>query len=94
MIYDASMDALMEKARDMVTIAEKISSAIQASTSEAGSEEDQEFHAMLHNLGIPSPVTKESAGAAYHKELSRQLSDFLVPYLKQKGEAVIMLIDL
>lgn len=39
--------------------------------------ENDEFNQMLHFMGIPSPVTRDTAGSQYHIELSRQLADFL-----------------
>jgi hypothetical protein len=44
-------------------------------------------------MGIPSPVTKESAGAAYHSQLARQLSDFICRLIHHYGDT-IMLIDI
>jgi ESCRT-II complex subunit VPS36 len=36
-------------------------------------------------MGIASPVTRDSAGALYHQELSRQLADWLPAVLKGSG---------
>ena len=40
---------------------------------------------MLVSLGIASPVTKASAGALYHRQLSRQLADWLPAALARAG---------
>ena len=40
---------------------------------------------MLVSLGIASPVTKASAGALYHRQLSRQLADWLPGALARNG---------
>jgi len=37
-----------------------------------------EFRSYLLQMGIISPVTKQTAGSLYHTELSRQLSDWLL----------------
>lgn len=64
----------------MVALAEKMrqkllsGSSSQATTSndeEMGSKE--EMQDWLLSVGIVSPVTKESAGALYHQQLSRQV---------------------
>ena len=46
---------------------------------------DRETQMELIAMGIASPVTKESAGARYHIELSRQLADFLTEPLGRCG---------
>jgi ESCRT-II complex subunit VPS36 len=87
------LDALMRHARDIVALAQSYAdktrsladgkapadeAAAAAAGGAAASEGDAAaFSALLHGLGIPSPVTRTSAGAAYHVQLSRQLSDFL-----------------
>ncbi|KAK4784092.1 hypothetical protein SAY86_018460 [Trapa natans] len=84
-LHDAFQDlnALMSKAKEMVMLAEKmrlklLSGSLQAGTAnveEMGSKE--EMQDWLLSVGIISPVTKESSGALYHQQLSRQiLSNF------------------
>ncbi|GFR45576.1 hypothetical protein Agub_g6970, partial [Astrephomene gubernaculifera] len=46
---------------------------------------DFETQQQLIALGISSPVTRETAGARYHLELSRQLADFLAAPLQRCG---------
>lgn len=48
-------------------------------------QEDEEMDAILHGLGIKSPVTKQFAGAAYHTQLAGQLADFLQIPLQRAG---------
>lgn len=44
----------------------------------------------LIELGIVSPVTKQSAGKQYHEQLSRQLAEFLEKQLRrEKGMMVL-----
>eukprot|EP00897_Mesotaenium_endlicherianum_P010671 jgi/Mesen1/9632/ME000669S09071 len=49
------------------------------------SQEQQEMQDYLLRVGIVSPVTKGSAGALYHQQLSRQLADFLREPLERAG---------
>ncbi|XP_015574316.1 vacuolar protein sorting-associated protein 36 isoform X3 [Ricinus communis] len=73
------LNALMSKAKEMMTLAEKMrqkllsgSNSHSADTNEEmGSKE--EMQDWLLSVGIISPVTKESAGALYHQQLSRQI---------------------
>jgi ESCRT-II complex subunit VPS36 len=53
---------------------------------------DADTQLQLIAMGIASPVTKASAGARYHQELSRQLADFLAAPLARAG-GVLMLPD-
>ncbi|KAG5565063.1 hypothetical protein RHGRI_001075 [Rhododendron griersonianum] len=101
-LQDAFQDlnALMSKAKEMVMLAEKMrlkllsGSNNQASVAndedEMGSKE--EMQDWLLSVGIASPVTKESAGALYHQQLSRQLADFVKIPLERSG-GMINLID-
>ncbi|XP_010243828.1 PREDICTED: vacuolar protein sorting-associated protein 36 isoform X2 [Nelumbo nucifera] len=93
------LNALMSKAKEMVMLAEKMRlKLLSGSTSfgnatndeEAGS--NQEMQDWLLSVGIVSPVTKESAGALYHQQLSRQLADFVRIPLERAG-GMIALID-
>ncbi|XP_047334718.1 vacuolar protein sorting-associated protein 36 [Impatiens glandulifera] len=94
------MNALMSKAKEMMMLAEKMrlkllsGSSNQASglvDDELGSKE--EMQNWLLSVGIISPVTKESAGALYHQQLSRQLADFVKSPLERAG-GMINLIDI
>ncbi|KAL2943009.1 Vacuolar protein sorting-associated protein 36 [Bienertia sinuspersici] len=100
-LHDAFQDlnALMSKAREMVMLAEKMRQKLLAgpsSHSSNGGEEDmgskEEMQDWLLSVGIISPVTKESAGALYHQQLSRQLADFVKVPLQRAG-GMINLID-
>lgn len=75
----ADLNALKEKASAMVSLASKLKAAV--ARSEGGADDKratEDVHGWLLSLGIDSPVTKESAGALYHQQLSRQLADFLL----------------
>lgn len=71
---------LQSKAKEMVMLAEKMrQKLLSGSTSQPSVENDeelgskQEMQDWLLSVGIISPVTKESAGAMYHQQLSRQV---------------------
>ncbi|KAL3731854.1 hypothetical protein ACJRO7_028682 [Eucalyptus globulus] len=80
-LQDAFQDlnALMSKAKEMVMLAERMRSKLLSAPSQAGSSNDEELGSKeemqewLLSVGIVSPVTKESAGALYHQQLSRQV---------------------
>lgn len=63
----------------MVMLAEKMrQKLLSGSSSQASATNDEEMGSKemqdwLLSVGIVSPVTKESAGALYHQELSRQV---------------------
>ncbi|ERM97283.1 hypothetical protein AMTR_s00119p00134240 [Amborella trichopoda] len=80
-LQDAFQDlnALMSKAKEMVTLAEKMRLKLLAgpnSQNTGANEEEmgskQEMQDWLLSVGIVSPVTKETAGAQYHQQLCRQ----------------------
>jgi ESCRT-II complex subunit VPS36 len=75
----------------MVRIAEQIGSRVSSSSE---SKESAEFRTYLVELGIADPVTKESAGSAFHAQLSGQLSGFLLPILTRPGAlGMLSLVD-
>ncbi|KDO52231.1 hypothetical protein CISIN_1g017530mg [Citrus sinensis] len=93
------LNALMNKAKEMVMLAEKMRQKLLAgSSSQSNSANDEELGSKeemqdwLLSVGIVSPVTKESAGALYHQQLSRQLADFVKIPLERAG-GMINLID-
>ncbi|KAM0026937.1 putative winged helix-like DNA-binding domain superfamily, Snf8/Vps36 family [Helianthus debilis subsp. tardiflorus] len=101
-LQDAFQDlnALMNKAKEMVALAEKMrQKLLSGSTSQANAANDEEMGSKeemqdwLLSVGIVSPVTKESAGALYHQELSRQLADFVKIPLERAG-GIMNLIDI
>ncbi|GIL46198.1 hypothetical protein Vafri_3243 [Volvox africanus] len=91
------LSALMSSAASMVALAEKFRGVlgadggpgIAAGAAGPSSEDpllmDLETQQELIALGISSPVTRETAGARYHIELSRQLADFLATPLQRVG---------
>ncbi|KAL7126291.1 hypothetical protein ABFS83_14G176400 [Erythranthe nasuta] len=84
----------------MVMLAEKMRQKLLSGSSNqnsgANDEElgtKEEMQDWLLSVGIVSPVTKESAGALYHQQLSRQLADFVKIPLERAG-GMINLIDI
>ncbi|KAI5073991.1 hypothetical protein GOP47_0012004 [Adiantum capillus-veneris] len=101
-LHDAFLDlkALMSKAKEMVVLAEKMRAKLLAApTVQAESTDDedlksrQEMQDWMLSVGIASPVTKETAGALYHQQLSRQLADFVYGPL-QKAGGMLALVDI
>ncbi|XP_010452394.1 PREDICTED: vacuolar protein sorting-associated protein 36-like [Camelina sativa] len=101
-LQDAFQDlnALMSKAKEMVSLAEKMRQKLLSAPSSQNSSTDdeemgskEEMQQWMLSVGIISPVTKESAGALYHQELSRQLADFVRIPLEQAG-GMISLTDM
>ncbi|CAN1174455.1 Vacuolar protein sorting-associated protein 36, partial [Linum perenne] len=98
-LQDAFQDlnALMSKAKEMMTLAEKMrQKLLSASNSQTSSGNDDEMGSKemqdwLLSVGIISPVTKESAGALYHQQLSRQLADFVRIPLERAGGMINMI---
>ncbi|GAQ79510.1 EAP30/Vps36 family protein [Klebsormidium nitens] len=92
------LNALMSKAKDMVALAERIRMRLAGSSGGTGGGTDegegsrQEMQDLLLSVGIASPVTRENAGALYHQQLSRQLSDFVGPLLV-KSNGMMALVD-
>ncbi|KAI3917033.1 hypothetical protein MKX01_003482 [Papaver californicum] len=99
-LQDAFQDlnALMSKAKEMVMLAEKMRLKLLSGPTGPSSTTDEEMGSKqdmqdwLLSVGIISPVTKESAGALYHQQLSRQLADFVKIPLERAG-GMIALID-
>lgn len=80
------LDSLMMRAKEIALVVQRYASYASERTegdngerSETSSEagEVTEIDSILQSMGIASPVTKFSAGRLYHKQLARQLADFL-----------------
>jgi ESCRT-II complex subunit VPS36 len=60
----------------MMELAEKMRQKLLTNQSNSNDEEmgsKQDMQDLLLSVGIVSPVTKETAGALYHQQLSRQV---------------------
>lgn len=78
--YFGLLLGLQSKAKEMVMLAEKMRlKLLSGSNSQTNATNDEEMGSKeemqdwLLSVGIISPVTKESAGALYHQQLSRQV---------------------
>lgn len=95
----SDLNSLMEKAKDMVELAESFKNKVvermknNANNTQEEKEEEDQMYDFLLNLGLTSPVTKQSSGAHYHQQLSRQLVDFLDKIVQEKYGGVITLTD-
>eukprot|EP00731_Ephydatia_muelleri_P031182 Em0022g696a len=81
------IDALIEKAKDMVAIVNKFAAKIEEKKGTVSEDETVAFKSCLLSAGIANPVTKETygSGSAYHKELAKQLVTFLDKPLQESG---------
>ncbi|KAF9328009.1 hypothetical protein BGZ91_001195 [Linnemannia elongata] len=78
------LQGLMDKAAEMVALAETISNRLSKS-SNVNNEETATFKTYLLSMGIAAPVTKDTAGAVFHKELARELVEFILPIVEREG---------
>ncbi|KAF9578507.1 Vacuolar protein-sorting-associated protein 36 [Lunasporangiospora selenospora] len=86
------LQGLMEMAAQMVTMTESISKRLSRSDS-LNNEETATFRNYLLNMGIAAPVTKDTAGAVFHKELARELVEFALPIIEREG-GTMSLVDI
>ncbi|KAJ1946050.1 Vacuolar protein-sorting-associated protein 36, partial [Linderina macrospora] len=99
----ADLDGLAAKAKEIVSLAEKIATQLNSPAASklrgkgigSGGDDDNTeqadaFRQYLLDLGIDSPVTKDTAGAMFHEELARELSDFLENYVARHGGTVAL----
>lgn len=101
--------ALMENAKTMVAIAQKITARAESAASASASSSSSPSllsssssssssltslpsstttsvtNEYLLSVGLQSPVTKTSAGTAFHQQLSRQICEFLQQPLEEHG---------
>ncbi|KAI8896601.1 EAP30/Vps36 family-domain-containing protein [Globomyces pollinis-pini] len=88
----ADLESLMEKASELTKLADILTSKL--SSSQDVSIEQQQFQNIIQELGIIQPVTKKSSGSSYHKELAKELSDFLTKYSIQSPSSMYSLCDI
>lgn len=96
----SDLTQLLQSASEIVSLADRFSKAIsqnQAKQAEGAGEkkEEDDFFALLNDMGIANPATKRACGSRYHEELARELADFLAKHLKRHSKTgVIALTDL
>lgn len=81
------LDALIEKAKDMVALAEKFSKKLNDKEISVTDDETVAFKSYLLSMGIDNPVTRETHGSGnrYHQELAKELATFLKDLLEKEG---------
>ncbi|EDO27475.1 predicted protein, partial [Nematostella vectensis] len=81
------LDALMEKAKEMVEIADKVASKLEEKKGSITEDETVMFKSYLLSMGIDNPVTRDTVGtgANYHNELAKELGKFLDAIIKDEG---------
>ncbi|KAJ2611971.1 Vacuolar protein-sorting-associated protein 36 [Coemansia sp. RSA 1365] len=96
------LDALTTMANEIVEMAEHIATQLNSPAASklhkaGGGESDEDsaarvdaFRQYVLDLGIESPVTKDTAGAVFHEELARELCDYLENYVSQSGGTVAL----
>ncbi|KAJ1777989.1 Vacuolar protein-sorting-associated protein 36 [Coemansia sp. RSA 564] len=95
------LDALTTMANEMVGMAEHIATQLNSQaasklrrqggeTDDDNAERADAFRQYLLDLGIDSPVTRDTAGAVFHEELARELCDYLENYVSQSGGTVAL----
>ncbi|KAL7720773.1 Vacuolar protein-sorting-associated protein 36 [Entamoeba marina] len=55
--------------------------------------EVDEYTKMIHELGIASPVSKDTAGVHYNQKLMQEIDKFCNEYFKTQGQSAILLTD-
>ncbi|XP_062513845.1 vacuolar protein-sorting-associated protein 36-like isoform X2 [Corticium candelabrum] len=81
------LDKLIERAKDMVTLADRFASKLEEKQGAVSEDETVAFKSYLLSIGIANPVTREThgSGGAYHRELAKQLAQFLKNLLQESG---------
>jgi ESCRT-II complex subunit VPS36 len=100
------LDGLIEKAKDMVTLADRFASKLEEKQGSISEDETIAFKSYLLSIGIANPVTRfyisivsinsdsvhsqvcretHGSGGLYHRELAKQLAQFLQKPLEEAG---------
>ncbi|KAJ3306585.1 hypothetical protein HDV03_004714 [Kappamyces sp. JEL0829] len=83
------LESLMAKAAEMTRLVESLTVKLAHTKIEDGepafASEQQIFQKDLYDFGIVQPVTKETSGSKYHKDLAAELGLFLSQYSGRTG---------
>jgi ESCRT-II complex subunit VPS36 len=82
------LQALRDSGEKLAHLAADLSQRV--ATGQDGNAMDAGLARELIELGIISPVTKQSAGRQYHEQLSRQLAEFLEKQLKRESGMMVL----
>lgn len=89
------LNSLMDKASDMVKLAESISSKLASKTESVDDAVESAFRKLLLEIGVVgAAVTKEQSGSSFHRELSKQLGTFVVQLLERRKTLMLPLADI
>ena len=82
----------MSSAQEMVKLSSKLAEKIKDGQGAINADETAEFKSVLLSMGIANPVTRQTSGnqTKYHQDLSRQLSDFLLPVVQVSANSIII----
>jgi ESCRT-II complex subunit VPS36 len=83
------LNALMNQAAEMA----KLAASIKQKLSSSNDKNNELFQQQLLDIGIIDPVTKQSSGTEYHKELAKELSEFLTKLQSKTNTDVFSLSD-
>lgn len=85
----------MNKASDMVQLADKIMTKLTNKFDNVDENSELEFRNLVSELGVVgSVITKGTAGGSFHTELSRELADFALRLLERRKSPILPLSDL
>lgn len=79
-----SQVALIERYKDTTKAADATADDTDADT-DATASDTTTLSALMLDMGITSPVTRENAGSAYYQQLARQLAEFLEAHMPRNG---------
>ncbi|XP_030757433.1 vacuolar protein-sorting-associated protein 36 [Sitophilus oryzae] len=81
------LSKLMSMAKDMVKLANAISTKIKDKQGDITEDETIRFKSYLMSLGIDDPVTRDGYKSSnqYYKGVAKELSDFLYKYIEDMG---------
>ncbi|RDD39386.1 Vacuolar protein-sorting-associated protein 36 [Trichoplax sp. H2] len=90
----SDLNALMDKAKEMVAIADRVAKKIEEKKGQLSDDETVQFKSYLLSMGINDPVTREEHGYGnkYHEELAKQLATFLKSLI-EKSDGLMTLTD-
>lgn len=89
----SDLDSLMNKASEMVKLAESVSNKLASKIETVDDQLERDFRSLVMEMGVSSAVTKEMTGSLFHIELARQLGDFCHRLLERRQTPMVSLAD-
>ena len=84
--------SLKDNTQKLVELGAQLKAKMDSSNNNASATEKEEISIVLQKIGYIDPVTKETTGKDFIKELAIQLETFFLEYFKT-NEGIITLID-